>query len=224
MYRDHHYTISLHKKLDYSAPIIFVPCGTSLQTTHTKNSTNKTSSPKPKIMQTKTLTNALNKVVNIQKPTTIANVEQKKIVEPLPITHNKQNSNTTNTELKKEIPKKPVVAKTPIAQALDIQQTIKQIIPKDAQISYNYREAEALRCNAQLQKELVQQWKPPFGVSAECSCDISFFVNKRGVIENLKITKASGVMMYDISARQALFSMKMPPWTYGKSIIINFKQ
>lgn len=91
-------------------------------------------------------------------------------------------------------------------------------------MSHNYREVEALRRGAQLQKELVQKWKPPIGVSPECMCEISFFVTTAGKIEDLKMVKSSGVMMYDISARQALFAMAMPQWTYGKPLIISFKQ
>jgi hypothetical protein len=134
------------------------------------------------------------------------------------------------------IPAKPV-----LATALDIQQpiiptqTVKQEtpvppipqaphIPDNAHISNNYREVEALRRGAQLQKELVQKWQPPIGVSPECTCEISFFINNKGNIENLKMIKNSGVMMFDISARQALCTMKMPQWTYGKPLIISFKQ
>ena len=45
-----------------------------------------------------------------------------------------------------------------------------------------------------------------------------------GKIEDIKIIKSSGVMMFDISVRQAIFAMKMPQWTYGKPFTINFKQ
>jgi 2-keto-4-pentenoate hydratase/2-oxohepta-3-ene-1,7-dioic acid hydratase in catechol pathway len=120
--------------------------------------------------------------------------------------------------------KKEVIKPTPIAQALDTDQTIIPMIPEGAHISHNYREVEALRKQAQLQKELVQTWKPPIGVSPDCACEISFFVNSTGKIEHIKMVKGSGVMMFDISARQALFAMKMPQWTYGKPFTINFRQ
>lgn len=110
----------------------------------------------------------------------------------------------------------PTPAVTPIRNAMEDG-------PKNAHVSNNFREVEALRRGAQLQKELVQKWQPPVGVSPDCACDISFFVTKQGTIENLKMVKSSGVMIFDISARQALFAMKMPQWTYGKPLIINFK-
>lgn len=138
-------------------------------------------------------------------------------------------------------PTQPPANKLPVedqlAKALDIQQPVvpmeqvkevqKPHIPpmdNNAHISNNFREVEALRRGAQLQKELVQKWLPPIGVSPNCTCEISFFVNNKGAIENLKMVKSSGVMMFDISARQALFTMKMPQWTYGNPLTITFKQ
>jgi hypothetical protein len=130
----------------------------------------------------------------------------------------------------------PVIEQTPIhnskqgspcdasAEALAKEEVERNMELANAQISHNYREVEALRRHAQLQKELVQKWHPPIGVSPDCSCDISFFVNNKGVIENIKMVKSSNVTMFDISARQALFSMKMPQWTYGNPLVISFKQ
>jgi TonB C terminal len=120
------------------------------------------------------------------------------------------------------------------AKAIDIQQDIKPITMgspcaekrnmglENAHISSNFREVEALRRGAQLQKELVQKWQPPIGVAPDCSCELSFSVSKNGTVQQLKTTKTSGVLMFDISARQALCAMKMPQWTYGKPLIISF--
>lgn len=133
--------------------------------------------------------------------------------------------------VKKETPATPPENK--MAKALDTegdivptpaQQVAEPQLPSNAQVSNNYREVEALRRHAQLQKELVQKWHPPIGVSPDCSCDISFFVNNKGIIENIKMVKSSNVTMFDISARQALFLMKMPQWTYGNPLVISFKQ
>ncbi len=161
--------------------------------------------------------------------------EEKKIDEP-------KKAEPIAEPKKEEIAVKKIeaVASTPspLAKALDIQSNVvpaKEIkallhmaptidIPANAQISNNYREVEALRRHAQLQKELVQKWHPPIGVSPDCSCDISFFVNNKGIIEDIKMVKSSNVTMFDISARQALFSMKMPQWTYGNPLVISFKQ
>src|SRR5579863_6920565 len=210
VYRDNSYmlAISVNKNMDYSAPIMFVPSYTPAlrkATVDTTKNTQKTIVKKATVIQVKPT--AQKKTPTPQKPPTVAAAAPKKTTEPI----------------KKELPKiEPKVE--PKIEPQKIDQKIAPFIPEDAQISHNYREVEALRCGAQLQKELVQKWKPPIGVSPECICEISFFVTTSGVIEELKMIKSSGVMMYDISARQALFAMKMPPWTHGKPLVISFKQ
>lgn len=232
LYRNDGYTValSLNKKRDYSAPIMFVPHG--LPTKHTTTTQIKPSVAKP-TPQKQVAKPAVTKV----KKTTLAipakKIEEKKEIKP---------------EVKKPAPAAVAKIETPkpiaeLAKAIDIQQApitpsppkaleqplpstsnLTPVIPENAIISNNYRDVEALRRNAQLQKELIQRWKPPIGVSPECVCEITFFVNKSGAPEKVTITKRSGVTMYDISARQALYAMKMPLWTHEKQIVINFKQ
>lgn len=239
VYRDNSYMLSLSidKKLDYSNPIFFVPLGTP--TVQQPASTAKTVAPK----KPTTPATPIKTATPVKKPTTVAAPPKKseptkqeiiKTVEP--------KIEPKKEEIKKEIikpvPKKttPVVEQpkpaptrteppknVSIAQALDTQQTVIPVIPENAQISHNYREVEALRKQAQLQKEIVQTWKPPIGVSPDCRCEVSFFVRSTGKIEDIKMIKISGVIMFDISVRQALFAMKMPQWTYGKPFTINFK-
>src|SRR5581483_9119041 len=96
--------------------------------------------------------------------------------------------------------------------------------PHNAQISHDYKEVEMLRRNALLQQELVKQWQPPFGVPQDAACEVSFYVDRQGITKNVSFIKKSGIMMYDISARNAVLSMKMPQWTHGKTITINFTQ
>jgi TonB family protein len=97
-------------------------------------------------------------------------------------------------------------------------------LPENAQISHDYREVEALRRSAQLQQEVTKRWNPPFGASSECTCQIEVRINAQGKVAELKIIKSSGMLLYDISAKQAVYSLAMPKWTYNKSITLNFKQ
>jgi hypothetical protein len=232
VYRDNSYMLSLsiNKKMDYSTPIFFLPV--SVQTTADKpiNTSKKPITPK----KTTTPAAPIKKTETKQKPTTVAAAPKK--IEPV-----KQEIKKIE-EVKKEVAKieqkktTPVVEQpkqTPVAKALDIESSFAKasedtatipVIPENAHISHNYREVEALRKQAQLQKEIVQTWKPPIGVSPDCMCEVSFFINSTGKIENIKIVKSSGVMMFDISVRQALFAMKMPQWTYGKPFTISFSQ
>jgi outer membrane biosynthesis protein TonB len=252
------YSFSINKKIDYSAPILFVPLGSPMaeksvplqKVIATKQSVIQPT-PKPKIEAQKTTMAPVKSAVKSSSAKTMADTkrieESEKKVDPLVPQEKAKPEPIKSSSAKASVDKENKVAK-----ALDIQSSIvetsdlakassnatsdtmankQNAIPvpsqkkiENAQISHDFREVEALRCGAQLQKELAQQWHPPVGVSSDCTCDISFFVNKKGTIENLKIVKGSGVMMFDISARQALFAMQMPQWTYGKPLIISFKQ
>ena len=254
-------SLSVHKKLDYSTPILFIPLG--VQTTKTKLI------PVKKITPVAAKPATSKKTIPI-KPTTVAAVIPKKVNPPkITINNSIAVADVKKIEpIKADVKVEPKIEKQEklvqqkenpqekspsfepssakasearqaftteqsrsirtsggdIAQALDIQQTITPVIPENAHISNNYRQVEALRMQAQLQKEIVQKWKPPIGVSPDCTCDVSFFVNTNGGVENIKMAKASGVMMFDISARQALCAIKMPHWTYGKILTITFKE
>ena len=234
----HLYALSIQKHLDYSAPVMFVPLG--VQTT-----SQKTIAIAPK----KVATIAKQSTKQAPKTTTLS-AEKKKVVTSAPkTTQQTQAKNEPKKELvEKKETKTPENEKpkaisekkeNQVAKALDIEQNIIPLqkekveskpvekaaihIPENARTSHNFREVEAFRKSAQLQKELVQKWQPPIGVSTDCCCEVSFFVSKTGAIQNIKMVKSSGITMFDISARQALFTMKMPHWTYGNSLIINFK-
>jgi len=91
-------------------------------------------------------------------------------------------------------------------------------------VQANYREVEDRRRQVLLQKELAKCWKVPIGVSHDCVCQIRAVVSWDGVVKELDVTKSSGVLMYDVAARSALYTMKMPAWSKGKSLTITFKQ
>jgi len=77
---------------------------------------------------------------------------------------------------------------------------------------------------AQLQTAVSDSWKPPVGISDECVCDVLVMLDAQGNAKEIKVVKSSGVLIYDIAARNALQDAKMPKWAYGKSITISFKQ
>jgi hypothetical protein len=245
IYRDNSYVLSLsvHKNFDYSAPIMFVPyfakaskgkpldvqTTTKKTTQHNKPKTAHTPSPskptEPSLAKAtkgtsidvkKTTTIA---AVNTPSPKKVPDIKKVEAAKPVITPIKEPVKEIAKNEIKKECPRENNIAK-----ALDIEQKITPVIPENAQVSDNYRHVEALRMQAQLQKEIVQTWKPPIGVSPDCSCDVSFFVTTTGTLNHIKMVQPSGVMMFDISARQALCATKMPHWTYGKTITITFKQ
>lgn len=246
-YRDNSYTIaiSLNKKLDYSAPILFMPRG--IPATHTSPTAIKTTTTKsvpikitPKPVQSSFAPLSHKASADLRKapekaPTVMAipsfakasadKPKKPELPKPAPIPVVKKDESkiespkqTTQSELPKKVP--PTLATK--VDSPNILQKAAVVLPENALISNNYREVEALRRHAQLQKEIIQCWKPPIGVSPTCACDISFSVSTTGAVQFVTMTKSSGALMYDISARQALYAMTMPKWTYGKQLIINF--
>lgn len=239
IYQENNYMLSLsiNKNIDYSAPIIFVPLGvpttTKPQPTMVKkiNPIQQPAAPNKTVKKTTTIapetpkkpTPTTKKITPVAPKAEPKKEEKKEVVKVEPPKIEPKKIEPEKTEPIKESAKVEPPKKI-VKEIIDVQQITAPVIPENAHISHNYREAEALRMQAQLQKEVVKQWKPPIGVSPECSCDISFFINTKGGVENIKIIKNSGVMMFDISTRQALCATKMPQWTYGKTLTFHFKQ
>jgi hypothetical protein len=207
--------LSLNKHIDYSARILFIPVSSPIQTqpmvSISRNITYDPT-PKPSALLTPIPSNQINTIVMPTKKEAI----QKKtsVITPSQSVKPKQLQLSTQPT---------IIPKTEVPVPF-VKETTSAIIPHNAHVSHNYKEVEALRRTALLQKELVNYWKPPVGTPKDISCEISFFVDAQGTIKNSVVTKSSGVMMYDISARQALCSMKMPQWTYKKTLTINFTQ
>ena len=144
-------------------------------------------------------------------PTTLKSV--KKLVPAKPLIKQTIKKSNSKKMVEKKIepsPKKP----EPI-----VQQTQK----KDLTVRVGYRDVEAMRRYNLLQKELVKHWHPPIGIPENCNCQIQILVAWDGAIQDMKMIKESGLLMFDIAARSALFAMSLPKWAYGKSITITFE-
>ncbi len=86
------------------------------------------------------------------------------------------------------------------------------------------QEYDALGMQTYLQQELSTYWQPPQGIPADAVCEVSFVVDWQGKAETVAVSKPSGALVYDISARTALLAMEFPEWARGKSFKITFKQ
>ena len=219
--------MTIHKKADYSVPILYktIPVVTTQSSvtpqqkpTPIKNvMTGKKNVPKKAPITHMTEKTIVKKEISLQPTTKHSEPMQKIEPKKQPLKEIKKSLPSAHPKPVKEYTHKQIEQKQPVACP-----TIQ--IPDNAIISDNYREVEALRRSSQLQKEVEQNWKPPIGAAHDCSCEIALSIGKHGKIEKLKMVRCSPIAMYDISARQAILSMKMPQWTYGKSLIISFKQ
>lgn len=126
-------------------------------------------------------------------------------------------------EKKVEAPK-PVVEpapQVPVQQSVENQKAVS--LPADAQeaIYVGQLELEALQLQEAVQRELQTYWKPPIGHRG-LTCNVTVMVDWQGVISEITIAQSSGVLMFDMSAEQALSAMTFPKTAWGKNITITF--
>jgi len=213
-------SFSLNKNIDYSAPILFVPLSPTLIEQKKIAVINQ---PTPFIVPIKKAGNP---------PTTIAPLQPVKQIVPVKTDVQKAGAQISSKVVGKQVEKQIApekkqikeVAKPQFSDASKKNPEPQRIIPENAQISHDYREVKAMRRTALLQKELANSWKPPVGVPPSVMCEIECSVDINGRVKEITMKKSSEIMMYDLSARHAVFVMKMPQWTYGKTISIVFKQ
>ncbi|HXW85892.1 MAG TPA: hypothetical protein VEK38_00970 [Candidatus Bathyarchaeia archaeon] len=74
---------------------------------------------------------------------------------------------------------------------------------------------------AALHNQLKTHWKAPIGC-ASCTCTITAHIGKKGEIEQMTMGTSSGKLMFDVSARSALYALHFPRWSWGRSITITF--
>jgi hypothetical protein len=230
--------ISLNKHIDYSAPILFVPL------TQTVTTQENTASALTNTNQPKQTTLAQTKINVPEKKATPATTikqspQQTQKIVPVPTSKlEKKEEKIVAPETPKvvepsnsEKPAAPTEKKSTTAQMTSPPSTQQastapqqRVVPKNAHVSHDYKEVEMLRRTALLQKELIAAWKPPTGMPSDAHCEISLSVGDNGIIKSSTIIKSSGIFIYDLSARHALGTMKMPQWTYNKTITITFRQ
>jgi outer membrane biosynthesis protein TonB len=137
------------------------------------------------------------------------------------------------TEPKKVEEKKPEPPQPVIAQAVAVQnvepvtdQVIsnEQLVVGENVVYVGQHEYEALEVQRQIQQEAQRCWKAPPGVRADVACQIVAHIDHEGKIRELLIAKESGVLMFDVRARQAVSQMEFPRGSWGKEVVVYFKQ
>ena len=73
-------------------------------------------------------------------------------------------------------------------------------------------------------RELHKHWHPPHGLSEELSAMLEIELNRDGSIHEVVTKQGSGVLMYDIHARNAVYAMQFPKACWTTTITITFNQ
>lgn len=92
----------------------------------------------------------------------------------------------------------------------------------DGTIYVGQAELDGLKLQQEIQQEIEMHWRPPVGLADAGGCQIKAFIDGQGMAVNLQMVKASGVLLYDVSARAAMQAICFPPIARGKELVITF--
>lgn len=108
----------------------------------------------------------------------------------------------------------------------DVVKTEKKVAQKMQEIDVEnatfvgYEELDSLTIQHKIQQSVQKYFKPPIGVSKNASCELQVQINKQGVAQQVTVTKSSGIMVYDVSARGAIRHIDFPRDVWNKTITI----
>lgn len=158
--------------------------------------------------------------------------KEKKSKKEKPKPKEKPKAQPAKTEPKKVEEKKPEPPKPVVAQAIaveNVQPVTDEVAPEELVAGENVvyvgqHEYEALEVQRQIQEEAQKWWKAPPGVNPDVACQVMVRVNHDGTIREIVIEKESGILMFDVRARQAVSQMEFPRGSWGKEVVVYFKQ
>jgi outer membrane biosynthesis protein TonB len=144
----------------------------------------------------------------------------------------KKQISKTPEQKKVELPKKEVekpiapIPEAPVALASSTQDATAQGgTLQDQNVLYvTHEEFDALQKEEYLRNEVSSCWQCPPGLNPDLSCVVKVSVDHEGNVADVAIDSSSGVLIFDTSAKMALGAFTPPPWSYGNSLLITFKQ
>jgi len=141
--------------------------------------------------------------------------------------------------VKKKSPVKKIPEKKPVVKKIvkDRPVVTEQVLPEKAagvapEITCNgqqpiyigQQELESFSVQYKIEQEVIKHWRPPPGISKDLTCTINVMVDWNGKPKKVVVSKSSGVLIYDISARTAIPKMNFPKGMRGKELNITFNQ
>lgn len=111
----------------------------------------------------------------------------------------------------------------PVVEQPMVESQVAMTLPADAQsaIYVGQLEYEALQLQEAVQHELQNHWKPPIGHNG-LICVVRVVLDWQGVLVDSVVEQSSGVLMFDMSAEQAINAMVFPKTAWGKQMTITF--
>jgi hypothetical protein len=145
------------------------------------------------------------------KKQSVKEVKENKIVEPPVI------SSATRPEPINQNAQLTENVSVPSCKTSDVQDYAQPIM-------ISRQDYEQLELYSHVQQEVQQAWKPPLGVSHDCSCTLCLVIDETGKVSSISVKESSGILAYDSAAQLALKEIIFPQQARGKEIMITFKQ
>ncbi len=86
------------------------------------------------------------------------------------------------------------------------------------------KQLDTVHIQRALAQELRAVWHPPEGLSDDLEATVCVDVGHTGEVVSVDTQQESGVLVYDIHARTAVYAMQFPRACWGKQVTITFKQ
>lgn len=109
-----------------------------------------------------------------------------------------------------------------VLATIPVELTVEAVSPDTVYIGQVER--DALYMESLIRQEVESKWRPPVGLSKDLVCEIQLEVDWHGKADQIQVIRASGVLLYDISARCAIKGMQFPRAMCGKKFCMSFKQ
>lgn len=210
---NNNFSFQISKDILHSdAPVVFLPLYKRIAPKKALKS-QKTIDKKKDIIEPKLSNEGKAKPAKIDKATTIVQAAPKK-AKP----QKKEKQELVKPEPAKIVPERKGEKEIALTQnaAQQSNETDIQYIGRD--------DLNALQMQEFINQEIGNHWNPPLGVPSDAFCEIKVIVNWQGALSDCKISKASKVIIFDISARKAVKAMAFPKWLWGKEFTITFQQ
>jgi len=197
-----------------------------------RSTTSGSVSSKPATGQQRPTTSVVKQVSQKKKQASVKRTVKKKDVSKAPVV-TKQKAQVkpklpaksvkkTQPEPNKSIEKvTPPVPAQPAGEAQAVE--VNENLPVCDAVAIAYADARLIHQYTVLQNELSKYWAPPPGMADDCKCQLTACIDRTGMVSDVVVQESSGVLIFDITARTALFAVAWPVWSWGSSITITFK-
>lgn len=83
-----------------------------------------------------------------------------------------------------------------------------------------YEDLTKLATQEHITRIVQQHFKPPVGMAADVSVELRVQIGYKGKVDKVDVMRSSGIVVYDSSARAALYKANLPQEVWNKTITI----